>query len=93
MNIPMRPGSRRSIFRNWHGKIGGILRIKGLLMRGSGGGASNAGVGMGVITGRCFWTTERRQQRRANTRCRGIMMRHCVIGSSLLRNSVILERT
>jgi hypothetical protein len=28
-----------------------------------------------------------------NTACCGIMMRHCVIGSYLLRNSVILERT
>ena len=55
-------------------------------MRENGCGASNAGGGMAGITGRCFSTTsvEKKQQ------CRGIMMRHCVIGSSLLRNSVIL---
>ena len=90
MNIRMRLGSRGSIFRNWDGKIGGILRIKGLRMRGSGGEASNAGGVMVAIIGRCFWTTETAEE---NTLCRGIMMRHCVIGPSLLRNSVILERT
>jgi hypothetical protein len=59
-------------------------------MLGSGCGANNAGLGMGGITGRCFWTTETAEE---NTLCRGIMMGHCVIGSPLLRNSVILERT
>ena len=85
MNIPMRPGSHGSIFRRWDERIGGILRIKGLLMRGSGGGANNADGGMGVITGKCFLTTETAEE---NTACCGIMMGHCVIGSSLLRNCV-----
>ena len=56
-------------------------------MRGSGGGANNADGGMGVITGKCFWMTEETAaQVEKNTMCRGIMMGHCVIGSSLLRN-------
>ena len=87
MNIRMRPGSRGSIFQHWDERIGGILQIRDLPMRGSGGEASNAGLGMEGITGKCFLMTAE------NTACCGIMMRHCVIGSYLLRNSVILERT
>lgn len=82
MNIRMQHESRGSIFRRWDERNGGILRIKDLLMRGNGCGASNAGLEMAGITGRYFWTTERVV--REKLLFRGIMMRHCA-GPSLLR--------
>ena len=54
--------------------------------------ANDAGGGMAANVGRCFSTTVSAPAIKKK-QCRGIMMRHCVIGSSLLRNSVILEWT
>ena len=58
---------------------------KGFTYAGKWRRSEQRGWGDGVITGRCFLTTETAEE---NTVCCGIMMGHCVIGSSLLRNCV-----